>query len=357
MFQSPDPRTGARPALDPGNGERLAHLRGPDLDDLIAVEPLEETEHGVEPAAAGQPQSQVKPSVQKELRTAVQKEQPQPSAQLQPAAVSADKPAAEAPAEAASLKEEIEDAKKSGIQEKRAGGRRSTDAPDIEKQFIRVNIERLDNLMNLVGEMVVNRNRLARQVDLIKSIREELAFSQSRLIHEIKKFEEKYEYTLTYGTPLQQTVEQPHDFFELEFDRYDDFNLLSRKLTEITNDTNEIMTELAGFFDSFEIDTSRISTITTNLQDEITMRICQELPVTITGSSQYRTRKTDNLQAYLKNLEALHLVERRVPATVPRDQRQTSRNSRYHLADPYLRFYFGSLIKLKITRRKPFLQA
>jgi chemosensory pili system protein ChpA (sensor histidine kinase/response regulator) len=61
------------------------------------------------------------------------------------------------------------------------------------------------------------------------------------------------------------------DFFELEFDRYDDFNLLSRKLTEISNDTNEIMTELAGFFDSFELDTARISTITTHLQDEITL--------------------------------------------------------------------------------------
>ena len=46
---------------------------------------------------------------------------------------------------------------------------------------------------------------------------------------------------------------------------------LSRKLTEITNDTNEIMTELAGFFDSFELDTARIATITTNLQDEITL--------------------------------------------------------------------------------------
>ncbi len=63
----------------------------------------------------------------------------------------------------------------------------------------------------------------------------------------------------------------PTTFLELEFDRYDDFNLLSRKLTEITNDTNEIMMELAGFFDSFELDTARISTITTNLQDEITM--------------------------------------------------------------------------------------
>ena len=169
------------------------------------------------------------------------------------------------------LKQEIEEAKKSGLLEKRGLGRRTADAVDLEKQFIRVNIDRLDNLMNLVGEMIVNRNRLTRQVDLIKSLREELAFSQTRLLHEIKKFEEKYEYTLSVETPVPRMAEPDHDFLELEFDRYDDFNLLSRKLTEITNDTNEIMTELAGVFDSFELDTARISTITTNLQDEITM--------------------------------------------------------------------------------------
>jgi AAA+ ATPase superfamily predicted ATPase len=41
---------------------------------------------------------------------------------------------------------------------------------------------------------------------------------------------------------------------------------------------------------------------------------------------------------YLQQLRALHLVERRVPATVPRDQRTTL--GRYHLGDHYLRFYF-----------------
>jgi chemosensory pili system protein ChpA (sensor histidine kinase/response regulator) len=185
---------------------------------------------------------------------------PEPEVSVEPAAS----------AEAA-LKQDIEEAKKTGFYEKRGAGRRASDTADIEKQFIRVNIERLDNLMNLVGEMVVNRNRLARQVEFIKTLREELAFSQNRLLHEIKKFEEKYEYTLNYGVPGPLGAEQTPDFFELEFDRYDDFNLLSRKLTEITNDTNEIMSELAGFFDSFELDTARIATITTNLQDEITM--------------------------------------------------------------------------------------
>jgi chemosensory pili system protein ChpA (sensor histidine kinase/response regulator) len=170
-------------------------------------------------------------------------------------------------------KQGMEKDKKTDIVEKRAATRRATDAADLEKQFIRVDIDRLDNLMNLVGEMIVSRNRLTRQVDFIKLLREELSFSQSRLLHEIKKFEEKYEYTLSIETPStnQHIVEQPGDFLELEFDRYDDFNLLSRKLTEITNDTHEIMNDLAGFFDSFELDTARISTITTNLQDEITL--------------------------------------------------------------------------------------
>jgi hypothetical protein len=43
---------------------------------------------------------------------------------------------------------------------------------------------------------------------------------------------------------------------------------------------------------------------------------------------------------YLKQLTDLQLIERRVPATVPRDKRQISRRGHYHLHDPYLRFYY-----------------
>jgi len=254
---APTPKVQSKDELD------LAWEKTFDIEETLVVEPLTE-----------EPQQQI-PSPRS-------KEKPAPPPSQTAASGAAQKPvipAATAKAAAepvplapeVPLKQELEEAKKTGIHEKRGMGRRAADAADLEKQFIRVNIERLDNLMNLVGEMVVNRNRLARQVEFIKTLREELSFSQARLIHEIKKFEEKYEYTLNYETPGQQVVEQRHDFLELEFDRYDDFNLLSRKLTEITNDTNEIMAELAGFFDSFELDTARISTITTNLQDEITM--------------------------------------------------------------------------------------
>lgn len=231
---------------------------GLSAEEAISVEPLEE-----EPVKAEEEPILVEP-LEDEPPTAQEKVESPEGPTVPP-------PVDEVRTEPSSLKQEIEEAKKTAVPERRGVGRRATDAAEVERQFIRVNIERLDNLMNLVGEMVVNRNRLVKQVELIRGLREELAFSQKRLLHEVKKFEEKYEYTLNFGMPTREIVEHPQDFFELEFDRYDDFNLLSRKLAEITNDTNEVMTELAEFFDAFEIDTARISSITSNLQDEITM--------------------------------------------------------------------------------------
>lgn len=49
---------------------------------------------------------------------------------------------------------------------------------------------------------------------------------------------------------------------------------------------------------------------------------------------------SSNLPPYLTRLRDLGLIERRVPATMSPDQRRTTTRSRYHLRDPYLRFYF-----------------
>ena len=50
-----------------------------------------------------------------------------------------------------------------------------------------------------------------------------------------------------------------------------------------------------------------------------------------------------NLASYLARLQELRLVERRVPATVKPALRSKSRQGRYHLCDPYFRFYFRFL--------------
>ena len=46
---------------------------------------------------------------------------------------------------------------------------------------------------------------------------------------------------------------------------------------------------------------------------------------------------------YLNTLQELRLVDRRLPVTQPKPQRGRSRSGRYHLSDPYFRFYFHFL--------------
>jgi AAA+ ATPase superfamily predicted ATPase len=48
----------------------------------------------------------------------------------------------------------------------------------------------------------------------------------------------------------------------------------------------------------------------------------------------------NNLSPYLKRLQELRLIERRVPATIPLEQRRSTTKVRYHLRDSYLRFYY-----------------
>jgi len=49
---------------------------------------------------------------------------------------------------------------------------------------------------------------------------------------------------------------------------------------------------------------------------------------------------TESLSHYLPRLLDLQLIERRIPATVPLPKREISKESRYFLRDPFLRFYY-----------------
>lgn len=61
---------------------------------------------------------------------------------------------------------------------------------------------------------------------------------------------------------------------------------------------------------------------------------------TLSEISNYALIATSHLSAYLQRLQDLKLVERRLPAITQPARRRNSRQGRYHLADPYFRFYF-----------------
>jgi len=64
---------------------------------------------------------------------------------------------------------------------------------------------------------------------------------------------------------------------------------------------------------------------------------------TLTEISDRAFIPTTSVNFYLTTLQELHLVERRLPVTQTKAQRGRSRSGRYHLSDPYFRFYFQFL--------------
>ncbi len=64
---------------------------------------------------------------------------------------------------------------------------------------------------------------------------------------------------------------------------------------------------------------------------------------TLTEISDRAFIPSTSVNFYLHTLQDLRLVERRLPVTQPKAMRGRSRSGRYHLSDPYFRFYFQFL--------------
>jgi chemosensory pili system protein ChpA (sensor histidine kinase/response regulator) len=136
---------------------------------------------------------------------------------------------------------------------------------------IRVGLDRLDSLMNLVGELVIARSRLDQRFAQIERVNELLAFSRSRMSQAVRDFEEKHRYTQLPPALSGAAADPGSDVFaELEFDRYDDFNIFARSVDEISADVSEIQAQLAGFIRSIGEDTAQLHRLTGSLRGEVT---------------------------------------------------------------------------------------
>ena len=166
----------------------------------------------------------------------------------------------------------------------RRKGRERTTGPI--RPSVRVNLDRLDSLMNLVGELVIARHRLERRLLQLERVGEQLFFSRSRMAQTVRDFEGKHQYRSlpamsaspgdnsgTLGaspTVPGEAVPAAQLFAELEFDRYDDFNIFARSAAEISADIAEVQTELAGLIGVIREDTSQIQRLTGGLRNDIT---------------------------------------------------------------------------------------
>ena len=145
---------------------------------------------------------------------------------------------------------------------------------------IRVPVERLDGLMNLVGELMIVRSRLDRRRAQLDQVSQLLLASRSRLGQVGRDFEfRRHRATRAPRTP--SAADSPGSdigvhrdlsevFADLEFDRYDDVNILARSVAEMSADVGEVQSQHATLLRGIGEDTAQIQRLTAALRKEIT---------------------------------------------------------------------------------------
>lgn len=144
--------------------------------------------------------------------------------------------------------------------DRRNQGRRQEDVG-----VVRVAMEKIESLMGLVGEFTVTKNHLLARLPVLEKMRGEVDVAGKRLLNEVTGFADQYDYSL----PAQSAKSAAESFAELEFDRYDELNLFSRKLREITNDIETALKEIAGFYQGFTRDVHTLDRMTEDLKEQI----------------------------------------------------------------------------------------
>ena len=151
----------------------------------------------------------------------------------------------------------------------------SGSSDSLQKEVIRVARDRIEALLNRVGELIICRGRLEQRLKDLEQFSHQLKVSEGRMVDAVRTFDEKHAFTLpdtslTRDEPSDSTIESLGDFGALEFDKYDDFNILARRMTELAADVGESMTQLNGSIRKAREDMGQLQRLTLSMREEIT---------------------------------------------------------------------------------------
>lgn len=132
---------------------------------------------------------------------------------------------------------------------------------------IKLGSDKLEALMNLLGGATVTKTHLVNQLGTMRQMRDEIRFAGDRLLREVNNFSERYTYALP--NQVKNSDSMISEFQELEFDRYDELNLFSRKLQEITSDIGEAMRAMGGFFAEFAEEVESLDEMIVEMKERV----------------------------------------------------------------------------------------
>jgi chemosensory pili system protein ChpA (sensor histidine kinase/response regulator) len=161
----------------------------------------------------------------------------------------------------------------------KAGEAKGRDGGPEDREVIRVSRDRLERLLNLVGELVIGRGRLEQRLRVLEQLSQQVLACKGRLVDSVRSFEEKHTFTMPSMGAAPADTPGPRgampsfpglsDFGTLEFDKYDDFNILARRISEVTADISESMSQLSGSIRRSHEDMSQLQQLTLGMRDEI----------------------------------------------------------------------------------------
>jgi chemosensory pili system protein ChpA (sensor histidine kinase/response regulator) len=175
-------------------------------------------------------------------------------------------------------------------------------------QFMRVPIGRLDEIVKLVTELIIARSSFEQKLSDFSQQLRELQSSSNRLRRVSSKMEIQYEASTlggglsslapmgTTGTTVAGMPFAPlmnvdtHGFDDLEFDRYTEFHLALRELSETASDVQTLDAELTALRTDFEAYLIRQKHLYSEIQDKL-MRM-RMVPVATLSNRLNRTVRT-----------------------------------------------------------------
>ncbi|MEO6588610.1 MAG: Hpt domain-containing protein [Pyrinomonadaceae bacterium] len=149
------------------------------------------------------------------------------------------------------------------------------------RSVIRVSLDKLDDLVRIVSEMVISRSVFEQRLTELSSQVEELQNSTRRLSHSTGKLEVDFEADMLgsakrfnhspFGFTMNKTNSETAvpEFDSLEFDRYTEFHQTTRELVETTGDTSAINNELENLRGNLEMLFDRQRRLIEEMQDKL----------------------------------------------------------------------------------------
>ena len=163
---------------------------------------------------------------------------------------------------------------------------------------LRVDMARLDDLVNLAGEQIIALSAFDQKMDIFTEAVNDLELSRERLKKIARDLEVSYEVKALEQLrnipdfPVADSEEAKQasgfdDFDTLELDRYSELNMIIRMLNESAVDVGAIHTQLTNLYSEFDGHLTRQRVILSELQDKM-MRV-RMTPMSIITNKLRRT--------------------------------------------------------------------